>query len=206
MRPAEKQPRNLVVLADYVPTGTRCALTVLAHETARVYRFPVGDNVTFGALLRQLRERRDLSLREAARQASVSPTYWSRLEKDDLAFKGPAVLKIIDIAGTLRATPHETERLFELAGHGDFWSSVKNYSLLATTAGAGPALEWAIEFDQTLDSKAKQRLQGALESERARMHLEKQDPSYAPKPTPVTHVLLPSAFRPEDDEAEATSE
>ena len=42
-----------------------------------------GRNVKFGAYVRQERERREIGLREMAKKIGVSPTYLSKVERDE---------------------------------------------------------------------------------------------------------------------------
>ena len=55
-----------------------------------------GRNMKFGAYVRQERERRDYGLREMAKMISVSPTYLSKIERDE--FPAPAEDKVRKIA------------------------------------------------------------------------------------------------------------
>ena len=57
-----------------------------------------GRNVKFGAFIRREREKREIGLREMAKKIGISPTYLSKVERDE--FLPPAedrVRKIADI-------------------------------------------------------------------------------------------------------------
>ena len=65
----------------------------------------------FGAFIRREREAREIGLREMAKKIGVSPTYLSRVERDE--FSPPAedkVRKIAEIIG------HDADELLALAG------------------------------------------------------------------------------------------
>jgi transcriptional regulator with XRE-family HTH domain len=66
---------------------------------------------TFGALVRQEREAKEIGLREMAKKIGVSPTYLSKIERDE--FSPPAedkVRKIAEIIG------QDADELLALAG------------------------------------------------------------------------------------------
>ena len=65
----------------------------------------------FGAVVRREREAREIGLREMAKMIGVSPTYMSKVERDE--FPPPAEDKVIKIAELLRLDPDE---LLALAG------------------------------------------------------------------------------------------
>ena len=65
----------------------------------------------FGALLRREREAKEIGLREMAKMIGVSPTYLSKVERDD--FPPPAEDKVRRIAEILKRDPDE---LLALAG------------------------------------------------------------------------------------------
>lgn len=70
-----------------------------------------GTNMKFGAFVRQQRESREIGLREMATKIGVSPTYLSKVERDE--FPPPAedkVRKIAEIFGT------DVDELLALAG------------------------------------------------------------------------------------------
>lgn len=70
-----------------------------------------GRNVKFGAYVRQEREGRKIGLREMAKMIGVSPTYLSKVERDE--FPPPAedkVRKIAEIFGS------DVDELLALAG------------------------------------------------------------------------------------------
>jgi predicted transcriptional regulator len=70
-----------------------------------------GRNVKFGAYVRQEREGREIGLREMAKMIGVSPTYLSKIERDE--FAPPAedkVRKIAEIFGS------DIDELLALAG------------------------------------------------------------------------------------------
>lgn len=55
-----------------------------------------GRNIKFGAFVRQEREEREIGLREMAKMIGVSPTYISKVERDE--FPPPAEDKVRKIA------------------------------------------------------------------------------------------------------------
>jgi transcriptional regulator with XRE-family HTH domain len=55
-----------------------------------------GDGEKFGAYIRRLREEKDLGLREMAKMIGVSPTYLSKVERDE--FQPPAEDRVKAIA------------------------------------------------------------------------------------------------------------
>ena len=70
-----------------------------------------GTNMKIGAFVRQQRESREIGLREMATKIGVSPTYLSKVERDE--FPPPAedkVRKIAEIFGT------DVDELLALAG------------------------------------------------------------------------------------------
>ena len=70
-----------------------------------------GRDVKFGAYVRQERKDREIGLREMAKKIGVSPTYLSKVERDD--FPPPAedkVRKIAEIIGS------DVDELLALAG------------------------------------------------------------------------------------------
>ena len=70
-----------------------------------------GRNIKFGAYVRQEREGREIGLREMAKMIGVSPTYLSKIERDE--FAPPAedkVRKIAEIFGS------DIDELLALAG------------------------------------------------------------------------------------------
>ena len=66
---------------------------------------------TFGKTVRRERERRGIGLRQFAKQVGVSPTYLSKVERDE--FGPPAEDKVLTIARLLDLDPDE---LLALAG------------------------------------------------------------------------------------------
>ena len=70
-----------------------------------------GRNVKFGAYVRQERENREIGLREMAKKIGVSPTYISKVERDE--FPPPAEDKVKAIAEILDL---DVDELLALAG------------------------------------------------------------------------------------------
>lgn len=70
-----------------------------------------GRSVKFGAFVRQEREGKGLGLREMAKKIGVSPTYLSKVERDE--FPPPAEDKVIAIANILGC---DQDELLALAG------------------------------------------------------------------------------------------
>jgi HTH-type transcriptional regulator, competence development regulator len=65
----------------------------------------------FGAFIRREREAREIGLREMAKKIGVSPTYLSKIERDE--FPPPAEDKVRNIAAILG---HDADELLALAG------------------------------------------------------------------------------------------
>src|SRR6516225_6914016 len=65
----------------------------------------------FGALVRREREAKDIGLREMAKKIGVSPTYLSKVERDE--FPPPAEDKVRKIAGIIG---QDADELLALAG------------------------------------------------------------------------------------------
>jgi transcriptional regulator with XRE-family HTH domain len=65
----------------------------------------------FGALVRREREAKDIGLREMAKKIGVSPTYLSKVERDE--FPPPAEDKVRRIAGIIG---QDADELLALAG------------------------------------------------------------------------------------------
>ena len=70
-----------------------------------------GTNIKFGAFVRQEREAREIGLREMAKMIEVSPTYVSKVERDE--FPPPAEDKVRKIAKILKL---DVDELLALAG------------------------------------------------------------------------------------------
>src|SRR3954469_21038113 len=68
---------------------------------------------SFGAVVRREREAREIALREMAKKIGVSPTYLSKIERDE--FDPPAEDKVRKIAEIIGRDPDE---LLALAGRG----------------------------------------------------------------------------------------
>jgi transcriptional regulator with XRE-family HTH domain len=91
----------------------------------------------FGALVRREREAKEIGLREMAKMIGVSPTYLSKVERDD--FPPPAEDKVRRIAEILNRDPDE---LLALAGRvsSEITDIIKRHpvelaALLRTTKG-----------------------------------------------------------------------
>jgi HTH-type transcriptional regulator, competence development regulator len=69
------------------------------------------NNPKFGARIRQEREERRIGLREMAKKIGVSPTYMSKIERDE--FSPPAEDKVLKIADILEI---DRDILLALAG------------------------------------------------------------------------------------------
>ena len=69
------------------------------------------ESAKFGATVRRERERLEIGLREMAKMISVSPTYLSKVERDE--FPPPAEDKVLAIAKIIERDPDE---LLALAG------------------------------------------------------------------------------------------
>src|ERR1700704_3879494 len=65
----------------------------------------------FGAFVRREREAKEIGLREMAKMIGVSPTYLSKVERDE--FPPPAEDKVRKIAGIIG---HDADELLALAG------------------------------------------------------------------------------------------
>jgi hypothetical protein len=68
---------------------------------------------SFGSLLRREREAKEIGLREMAKKIGISPTYLSKVERDE--FSPPAEDKVRKIAEIIGRDPDE---LLALAGRG----------------------------------------------------------------------------------------
>jgi transcriptional regulator with XRE-family HTH domain len=70
-----------------------------------------GTGEKFGAFVRRERERKEIGLREMAKMIGVSPTYLSKVERDE--FAPPAEDKVRAIANIIRC---DVDKLLALAG------------------------------------------------------------------------------------------
>lgn len=70
-----------------------------------------GANQMFGAFIRSKREAQEIGLREMAKMIGVSPTYLSKIERDE--FTPPTEEKVLAIAKILDCDPDE---LLAMAG------------------------------------------------------------------------------------------
>jgi HTH-type transcriptional regulator, competence development regulator len=70
-----------------------------------------GTGEKFGAFVRRERERKEIGLREMAKMIGVSPTYMSKVERDE--FPAPAEDKVRAIANIIRC---DVDELLALAG------------------------------------------------------------------------------------------
>jgi HTH-type transcriptional regulator, competence development regulator len=70
-----------------------------------------GRNIKFGAYIRRVREEREFGLREMAKKIGVSPTYLSKVERDE--FPPPAEDKVCKIAEIFEI---DVDELLALAG------------------------------------------------------------------------------------------
>ena len=70
-----------------------------------------GAGEKFGAFVRRERERKEIGLREMAKMIGVSPTYMSKVERDE--FPPPAEDKVRKIAGIIG---QDADELLALAG------------------------------------------------------------------------------------------
>jgi HTH-type transcriptional regulator, competence development regulator len=70
-----------------------------------------GTGEKFGAFIRRERESREIGLREMAKKVGVSPTYMSKVERDE--FPPPAEDKVRAIANIIRC---DVDELLALAG------------------------------------------------------------------------------------------
>ena len=96
-----------------------------------------GRNMKFGAFVRQEREAKEIGLREMAKMVGVSPTYISKVERDE--FQPPAEDKVIAIA---RILGRDQDELLALAGKvsSDLTELIREHprqlaALLRTTKG-----------------------------------------------------------------------
>lgn len=71
----------------------------------------MGEGGVFGATIRRLREERGIGLRKFAKLVAMSPTYLSKVERDE--FKPPAEEKVVEIADALG---QDRDWLLALAG------------------------------------------------------------------------------------------
>ena len=112
-----------------------------------------GRNIDFGAYVRQEREGREIGLREMAKKIGVSPTYLSKIERDE--FAPPAEDKVRKIAEILDI---DVDELLALAGKvsTDLSEIIREHpremaALLRTTKGmtASDVARLAREADKT---------------------------------------------------------
>lgn len=94
----------------------------------------------FGAFIRREREEREIGLREMAKMIGVSPTYMSKVERDE--FSPPTEDKVRSIARILECDPDE---LLAMAGRmpSDLAEIIKRQpvemsALLRTASGLSP--------------------------------------------------------------------
>jgi transcriptional regulator with XRE-family HTH domain len=97
----------------------------------------VGTDEKFGALVRRERERKEIGLREMAKMIGVSPTYLSKIERDE--FPPPAEDRVRAIAQVIGC---DADDLLARAGRvsSDITDIIKRYpielaALLRTTKG-----------------------------------------------------------------------
>ena len=116
-----------------------------------------GAGERFGALVRRLREERDIGLRPFARMIGVSATYLSKIERDELP--PPAEERVKEIARLLERDPDE---LLALAGRvaSDLGAIIRERpremaSFLRTVRGMGP------EEIRRLEEQARRGRSGA---------------------------------------------
>ena len=96
-----------------------------------------GRSLKFGAFVRREREEKEIGLREMAKMIGVSPTYLSKVERDE--FPPPAEDKVNAIAGVLDC---DQDELLALAGKvsSDLTEIIRGHpresaALLRTTKG-----------------------------------------------------------------------
>jgi transcriptional regulator with XRE-family HTH domain len=107
---------------------------------------------SFGALVRQEREAKEIGLREMAKMIRVSPTYLSKVERDE--FPPPAEDKVRAIA---KIIGRDVDELLALAGRvaSDLSEIIKRHpielaALLRTTKGltADDMAQWVREMQK----------------------------------------------------------
>jgi transcriptional regulator with XRE-family HTH domain len=107
---------------------------------------------SFGALVRQEREAKEIGLREMAKMIGVSPTYLSKVERDE--FPPPAEDKVRAIA---KIIGRDVDELLALAGRvaSDLSEIIKRHpielaALLRTTKGltADDMAQWVREMQK----------------------------------------------------------
>jgi transcriptional regulator with XRE-family HTH domain len=107
---------------------------------------------SFGALVRQEREAKEIGLREMAKMIGVSPTYLSKVERDE--FAPPAEDKVRAIA---KIIGRDVDELLALAGRvaSDLSEIIKRHpielaALLRTTKGltADDMAQWVREMQK----------------------------------------------------------
>ena len=114
-----------------------------------------GRNIKFGAFIRSIREGREFGLREMAKKIGVSPTYLSKVERDE--FPPPAEDKVCKIAEIFAI---DVDELMALAGKvsSDLSDIIKEHprelaALLRTTKGmtADDVAKLAREAEESKD-------------------------------------------------------
>jgi transcriptional regulator with XRE-family HTH domain len=116
-----------------------------------------GRNIKFGAFVRQEREEREIGLREMAKMIGVSPTYISKVERDE--FPPPAEDKVRKIAEIFNI---DVDELLARAGKvsSDLSEIIREHprelaALLRTTKGMsqGDVENMAREAEKSKDGK-----------------------------------------------------
>lgn len=110
---------------------------------------------TFGEQVRALRDVADMTQKELAQAADISPDYVSRIERGEYV---PAIDALWKICRALDAGIEEVEALFVAAGgdQRDFWFDIVDR--VAARPHARVPLEYLIEASADLDSIAKASL------------------------------------------------
>jgi transcriptional regulator with XRE-family HTH domain len=97
---------------DFCPLGLdRRADAFSKHFTEALAMMIMAERKTFGAVVRREREAKEIGLREMAKKIGVSPTYLSKIERDD--FPPPAEDKVRKIAAIIGC---DADELLALAG------------------------------------------------------------------------------------------
>nr|MBA3326325.1 helix-turn-helix domain-containing protein [Paracoccaceae bacterium] len=88
-----------------------CGESSVTYQLNRGETLMSGDGLKFGAFVRREREAREIGLREMAKKIGVSPTYLSKVERDE--FTPPTEDKVRSIAQIIGCDP---DKLLAMAG------------------------------------------------------------------------------------------
>lgn len=140
---------------------------VLANTGRHLYAvsMPVNppDPNSAGAFIRDLREARGLTQKQAAAKANdMWDTRWSQIENGETT----RLETLLTMAQALSATPAELEEIMTRAGHGDLFRYIRR---LVGSTGQMLPLDVAIEATPELDSERRVTLRNVFKALRDTM-------------------------------------